>query len=309
MNVLKNLAVAGDQDVSTLGYLTWNSVPDKLVSYATLVQLFTLNGLDTGVIPKEVKPTDAFARAASVKRKLKISEDKQINYFCREVRNGKDKIVRHIVAETVDARGERLSYEPQAAIVTFDKNTLLPNGTSFDDVSREMLESIFRDYDIFKDHFDGNVVRSIVRKVLYTCSPTPVRPSGGVYFIPAKYEERLRALNIVIGELEKGEGYAVPVIKTQENTDMIRKKLADNLQSVLHETRSAVEDAKSGAKAKGYLTPILEEARKVVASYSDYADILSGDLKTMESTVKGINQAVNDLFIEIANMSVKKKDH
>ncbi|CAN7768232.1 hypothetical protein LJR153_007354 [Paenibacillus sp. LjRoot153] len=302
---LSTMAAVNGTENSMLGYLTWNSVGEQLVSHDKLVDLFTQYGLDIGMLPSGVRPQDAFRRATSKKRSITTQEGIRINYFAKEVIADKEKVIRHIVAETVDSKGVKLEYEPQAAILSFNKETHTINSFSFDKVAEEMTADMQRDYEKFRTHYEGNVLRSIVRRVLYSCSPTPVRPSGGVYFVPALHENKLKALNKVVGELENGEGFAVPMINTNENQDMVRSKLLENLTKVLIDTREAAEIAATGAKKKGELTVSLEQAKDVINAYQDYAGILSGDLNKMEDTVKGINTAVSDLFQAIAAMSKK----
>ena len=73
-------------------------------------------------MPNEIRPVDAFRRATKeVETSRNLGNGLQENYIVRDVYYDSAVAVRHIVKETVDSKGKRLSYNENEAILTLDK--------------------------------------------------------------------------------------------------------------------------------------------------------------------------------------------
>jgi len=103
--------------------------------------------------------------------------------------------VRHIVKEQVDSKGKRLSYYENEAVLSLEKKTeSMSFSADSSSYAWELCQEAVRQFDTFKNHHNGQAVRSMVQSILKTLSPTPVRPSGGVHFVPVAYDEELLKL-------------------------------------------------------------------------------------------------------------------
>lgn len=280
---LKNLAAVtktGDQTI--LGDLVWYTIGEQLVPRNVLAYKLQNAGIDEGFMPAEIRIPDAFRRATTaVEKKRETGYEEGIieNYLVREVSSDTKHILRLIVRETKDAKGKRLDYEPNVARITLDKTAGYFTWTSEPGIPEEMCREAEELYSIFQTHHDSRSIRSMVYKILASMAPTPVRPSGGVYFVPFKFESELKKLVSFLQSLEgNSEGFQVPLINTTENKDMIRKKLHDHIKQTLENLAYGLKDPSIN---KSRANPLLSDAKGVLDSFTLYQETLSEELLDM----------------------------
>ena len=165
------------------------------------------------------------------------------------------------------------------------------------------MEKHFNDDKLFiyydrRFHFKiSEITRNpVIMSILKSMAPTPVRPSGGVYFVPAQHTDRLEAMLRFVKLLDHGEGEKVPLIDTTDMRNLVTRKLLDHLR----ETLRACEEGVSNQLPKGQMKEILEHARQVAQDYVQYKAIITGDLKEMEELVAGIREKVSAALINMA---------
>lgn len=294
---LENMAAVQNpqQGGSHIGHLFWYSIGDDLYSRSLLEQTLVQLGLSLGFMPNEIRPVDAFRRATKeVGCSLNPSNGVTENYIVRDVYADTHVAIRHIVKETVDSRGKRLSYNENEAVLTLDKKAevihVAGDTTSY---TWKLCEEARRLFEIFRDNYNGQAVRGMVQGILKTLSPTPVRPSGGVYFIPAVHDEDLAKLVAFTSSFPKGEGFKIPVVNTEESVQMVERKVADHLDSILGQCRQAAADANL---SKGRLAELIDETKGVIAGYRDYETILSQQKQDMEARIQLIRDAMSILL-------------
>ncbi|MDT3417092.1 hypothetical protein QO009_002987 [Brevibacillus aydinogluensis] len=292
---LKNIAVVQDEnDGGLLGYLTWYSISESLFSRETLKDGLKNAGLGEEWMPKEIRLPDAFRRATKAIECKRYSDQEGIhyNFLIREVAYDDTMIQRNIVCETVDKNGRRLSYDPSAAILVLNKETGEIDVTSFNNIAEELAQDAVAHFHQFRDNYNSQAVRQLVYSVIKSTSATPVRPSGGIYFVPIRYESRLKSLCDFLNGLKDAKGIRVPVINTQEGKDMIREGLKDHLQSVLATIHNGIKEN----RPKHHLKPILEDAKKVVADFKEYEAILQDEVENMRVYIDLIRRQVKVLM-------------
>ncbi|NHN34818.1 DUF6744 family protein [Paenibacillus agricola] len=274
---------------SIIGYLTWFSVPDQVVTLEKLQDLFDECDLDKEHLPTKILVHHAFRRATQIKDKRKTEHaGVHENYITREVACNLDGIIRHIVCETVDTKGKRLKYEEDAAILILERKSEIVKYYGMNAYAKALAKQAAIEFELYKKTVSVQTLRSIVQSLLQTMAPTPVRPSGGVYFVPKKFEEQINNMNRFLSVLDKGEGRAIPLINDEENRDMIRGKLLDHIGG----TMDLCNKSLSGELKDHQVREVLDNAKRVLRDYTNYTSIISKDVTTMEDMIDQIRKSV-----------------
>ncbi|MFS0783461.1 DUF6744 family protein [Bacillus sp. 1P06AnD] len=288
-------AVPNDQYSSIIGYLTWYSVGDDLYNREDLRKNMLQNEVEEHYLPNPIRSADAFRRATKAIETKRFREEETAeeyrNYIIRDVVSTRNKIQRNIVVETVNQKGERLDYDPEGAKLYFDKKSDMFTFDAINPMAEELAEEAQRYFKCFLTHHNGASVRACVVNYLNELSPTPVRPSGGVYFVPIQYAASLRNIVHFVMDLPRGESHMIPLVNDEDNRQMIKDKVKDNLQKVLEQCRAAIHD--EGNKfQKGQVKGIVDDARRVVSQFKDYRELLKDTVSDLESSVELVRQSI-----------------
>jgi len=299
----------GEKNQSIIGYLSWYSVGEANYDRNELRKSFLSNDFEEGDLPNEIRATDAFRRATKdieMKRVETAQAGVYKNFIVRNVCNTDQIIQRNIVEETVDSKGQTLSYKQNEAILLFNKNTGIISKTIVNESSmaEELADEACKLFELYKTCHNGQAVRMAATDILKTMSPTPVRPSGGVYFIPAKHKNKLRRLVSFLNSLEKGEGFMIPLIRTDKNRDMLQQKILEHLQGTL---TSCQELAKQEKVPTAQFKILANEAKRVVADLADYREIVTEAQEKMDSYQELIIGAVEALLDRATEQSANNK--
>lgn len=283
MTSLKNLAaVEGGKEQDFLGYLCWYTIFELKISRTELEDKFIDAKVPLNYMPNHIAPVDAFRRATAKLEENRLpSQDKFVNYLVREVLCDKNGVVRHLVKETVDSKNVRLKYEKVGEII-FNRSTesirTIDCGTGEAADKLAKVEALYQD---FKNSYDSQHIRRIVRAILADMNPTAVRPSGGVYFVPEKYKEKLFALERLV-KLLGGEFFTMPVIDQENSKDMVYQKLKEQIKAEV----TKMADVLKGNASKAEVTKIIDTSKKMFAQISEYEDILNKNLSDLKSDVE-----------------------
>jgi hypothetical protein len=296
LEALENMTAVNTQagDVH-IGHLFWYSIGDDLYGRNLLEQNLVQNALSIGFMPKEIRLYDAFRRATKeIETKVNLGNGVCENYMIRDVYNDTYTAIRHIVKERVDSQGQRLSYSENEAIITLDRNTGEMSYTAdLNSYARELSNEAKRLLELFRNYHNGQAVHGMVQNILKTLSPTPVRPSGGVYFVPASYDEELQKLTGFCSAFPKGEGFKIQVVNSAESLKMVEQKVSDHLESIYGQCKQAVADS---SVSKPRVSDIIGEAKRVIAGYKNYEGILSQKKEEMEARILLIRDSVSILL-------------
>jgi hypothetical protein len=292
---LENLAAQKKITSEIIGYLFWYTVSDVQKSYEDLEELFQKCGIDFSWMPSRIRAVDAFRRATSSVYLKGISYGKfYYNVLIRDVSCDTSSVTKHIVVETVDEKGKRLDYYPNCGELVFERKTEYLNIAVWD--SRfagvhEVAEKVKELYDRTRIFYEGRHLREVVLNILKSMAPTPVRPSGGVYFVPVKFENSLQRLAGLIKMFgQNSEAYMMPLIDTTEARDMLREKIMEQLMKASEE----IEDvAKENSKSKAY--EVIKNAESLVSDFKEYKKLLSADAFSMEMTAQELEEKAEAL--------------
>lgn len=296
-SILKDVVAVPSSQGDAIGFLTWNSLSNMLITPDELKQKLVDSGLGAGWMPKDIRLPDAFRRATSEKFKREVAPGVYENYMFREVASTSAFVQRNLVCETKDTKGRRLNYVPDAGAIVLDRKTEKVETSYISSMAQQLVNNAALQFDIYKNNYGSTTLRTLITGVLRSMSPTPVRPSGGVYFIPAQFEGNLDALVRFVVSLEKGEAEKVPVMNTMDMKNMITRKLLDHLRGTL----AACENGVANQLKKNELKAILEDAKTVVSNVKDYEAIVTGDLQEMEAYVALIREKVADALKNMAD--------
>lgn len=297
------VAVKDDESSQVMGYLTWYSVGEDLYFREELRKKLLLSGIEEKYLPKAIRPSDAYRRATKVietKRYREVETTKNYkNYIIRDVVSTGDKLQRNIVIETVNQAGERLDYDTEGAKMYFDKKSNQFTFIANDDHAEELAEEAQKYFELFCRAHNGATVRASVVNFMNTLAPTPVRPSGGVYFVPIKYVAELRKLVNYVSSLSKGEAYMIPLVDDNENRMMIRDKVKEHLDKIIQQCRIAIADDE-GKLQKGQITALIDEARRTVAQFKDYKELLNDTVADLDNSVEIVRNSINSILQKVA---------
>lgn len=287
-------AVQNDSNSSIIGYLTWYSIGDDLYNRESLRKELLRNGIEEEYLPNPIRPTDAFRRATKAIETKRFREEEAAkeykNYIIRDVVSNGSKLQRNIVVETVNQAGERLDYNSEGAKLFFDKKMEQFTFAANDEMAEELAEEAQKHYECFLNHHNGASVRGGVVHYLNQLSPTPVRPSGGVYFVPVQHSDKLRNLVNFVSNLPRGESHMIPLVNDEDNRQMVKDKVKDNLEKILDQCRYALQEDNKLQKAQ--VRNIIEEARRIVKQFKDYRVLLNDTITDLESSVDLVSQSI-----------------
>lgn len=276
-----------------IGHLMWYSVGNQLIERDELERKLASAGLDEGWMPNPIQAHGAFRRATSEIQTKRSTAQAGVheNYLVREVYYDKDMVQRNVVVETVDQKGKRLNYDSQAAVITLDKKTQNISVVSTNPTAEELAREAEQRFYLYRDHHSAQHIRAMLANILKSLAPTPVRPSGGVYFVPSSHEDGLRKLCRFASSLENSEGFMVPLVNTMDNRQMVNQKLKEHFERIIKECGSASDDLK-----KWQVKQIVEDARQAITNYKDYRSLVSDDFEAMETYIGNIRVQVARLM-------------
>lgn len=251
------VAVSDDTNVQPLGYLIWFSVPDDAVHLRTLKKTLAVNGLPPTLAPKDTKAIHTFKRAMREQEGRKRDNGHIIETTVALVEETMDDCVYQISRLKRDLN-ERVVDYPKAMRVVFNKGT---EELSFNPLkgvpvleTLPMEEEITSFYEQNATKVTGARVRGVIRNFIRD-EPDEARDidglsgenlrgkAGGIYFVPAKHAEQVKALSEFLHELYKGKGYlhAVPLADGASERDLVRRHHVANTRAEMLEAITEVK--------------------------------------------------------------------
>lgn len=291
---LRNLVAVQAEPQEYLGYLAWYTVAECQIRREALAEALRAAGLEETWLPPEIRPADAFRRATREIERKNVPDPARpgvfYNFLVREVASEPHEVQRNLVRETVDARGRRLAYEPEEGVLVLDRRQSRITARAATEEARRLCREAVDLYEIHRTHHDARAVRRMVQAILSGMAPVPVRPSGGVYFVPAKYGDDLSRLMVFLKGLGgRSEGFSVPVVDTAEARDMVRLKLRHNLEDTV---ASLARTLRRGDADRREVSAALDQARAALGRFREYRQVLEEELADMADLVRFIeNQA------------------
>lgn len=300
LNLDNVAAVQNSNNSELLGHLFWYSIGKQLIKREDLRDLLLDCGIDEGFMPKKIRAVDAFRRATQEAKCKKPTQVPGVykNYFVRDIYSDRDMIQRNIVVETVDQNGKKLDYDSDEGVVKMDKATkTLITENQNNPTILDMIQEINERFHLYKELHSSQHLRVMVMGILKSLAPTPVRPNGGIYFVPESQTSGLNKLVRLCNMLNDSEGFKVAVVDSADNKNMVNKKLQDQADEIL-------QAAKNGRDLrKSQLVDLINLTNDTIKGYRNYREEIFTNKEILEEKILSAKSAAEQLLSE---MRVKK---
>jgi hypothetical protein len=281
--------------IDWLGSLVWSTITESSVTADQLSAAAKAAGIPEKYLPGPAHPKDAMRRAAKAAEAAKVpaGQGRFVNIMARQVAQTPTGLVYRLVRELVNAENRRLDYR-QVAELVLEGDLLTWTGVDrLEDADREAAARAIDAYDRHRTTFDGIALRRCIGEVLRDCDPVSVRPSGGVVFVPMRYDATVEALRRFVDEIapygttagHESVLRSVPVVDATEQRAMVKESLEDQVAAeaaaILDDVRKAVA-GKVTSKAAAAFVARVQELRAMAGTYEE---VLRTKLTDLEATV------------------------
>ena len=276
-----------------LGVIVSYTIGDMRVPRDALEEAFEKYNIPKDYLPNEIRATDAFRKASkSIEDKQKVYNEKgeliyQRSILVRDLLFSQTMNIRKIVEEVRDVKSRKLIYDADVGNITFyKKNNTLKVDIIRDEYSflKDLLEERYQE---FLNFYDGNRIRYMVRQFLMDREPIIVRPHGGTYFIPAKYQDEVERLGEMINDLASRFAASLwdtiyivtPFVDIEKNRELLKLRwdlfVKNKCLELYEEISKLMEEGKYDREtARRYE----QEINKLIESTRRYEDILQKQL-------------------------------
>lgn len=295
----------GDLDDSVLlGRIVLFTITDQPITRAVLESRFLALGLNTNMLPPEIKPIDAFKKATSeAKDKYPLPGGREAIVLCREVTANTEYVRRQITREVKDSKARQLSYSkaidctfyrarvastnggPQRAVKGSERVQIKIDPTNLDPVELTAVQQIAKNiedrYKQYYDYLDGNRIRATVRDYLKHLNAIEIK--GGVYFVHVSHSDELQRLQTLVDGLGGGcMMHSIPLVDIERERKMValafEREASQSLQEIANEVRSLQATRKSispaaYAKIKERYDDVIEKANEHMTTLQVSHDI------------------------------------
>ena len=283
--------LAGLPQESFIGSLIWFSIAGVIdrtdgkkstipirVTRDLLVKWFDELDLNPAFLPPPISRSNAFRAATSdMERTYALPEEGvSANLLMREVLYDTERVVRHVILETRDRRGAKLTYDKVASITFFrgDKNArgTAASGEQYKcriadgleqihlDAIKALLDDLQTRFNDLSTSLQSQAIRAVIRNYVTHLNAIPVKPSGGLYFIHNTRQRHLDSLQELVSRIGQGSTFSqCPLIDTSAQREMLSSAFEDDVEDevrLLLEDLSEIQDkAKKKNQRTGYVTP------------------------------------------------------
>ncbi|NUU75767.1 DUF6744 family protein [Paenibacillus xylanilyticus] len=307
LEMAQEITAVGMEDkdnVELMGYLVWYSIGLKLIDRNVLESHVRVSGIDEDLLPGQIRIPDAFRRSTKAIESKQAAEDgkRSERILVREIVNDSERIVRSIVREVIDPQqDEKLQYNTNEAVITFERDIRLLHSDIINPDIKPLVDRVQELFVQYQTTHDDSAVRHMCISSIKNMSPVMVKTSGGVYFIPIKHEETLRAFVRFVNLLECSSAYMIPLIKTKDTMDLVRTATVSQLNSALTNLRNAYENRESLTPSE--ISSIVNETNLSFDVIQDYQGLLTSDLQEMNSSITDMKRMLH----AVSSLKSKRK--
>lgn len=263
-------------------------------------------------LPGFPRDHDVYRRVTKDAERRKVPhnghQDQFENWLVRDVASrGENVITRRIVCEVVDPAGRKLAYAQVADIEFVRPQVGQTNGTVWNVPSRlnfvwldgnneishptakAIMAEVAVQFSKWRGKLGDQAMRQWIRRTILDMGATPVRPSGGIYFLEEKFADQVEALEAFCAEVlpQGGECHSVEIPDNDKQREMIRRSIEQETIGLIE--RKMVEIAeirKSGKLTPDKYTEMLIEISEVQKKVGGYKGLLEKDLSALESRLE-----------------------
>jgi hypothetical protein len=189
----------------------------------------------------------------------------------------------------VDSKNVRLEYAKVGEITFYRDYEQIRVGDYGAGEKLAKVEDLFNEY---KESYDGQHIRRVVRTILADMNPAAVRPSGGVYFVPQKYQGQLLALEKLVRSLD-GEFFTMPVVDQEKSRDMLYRKFKEQVEQSIVQMKDVLQ---SGKTSKAEMVKIIDSSKKMFEQIKEYEELLNRNLADLKVGVDVLKEQIITLL-------------
>jgi len=304
----------GGEKVPILGHLIWYSVKESRIKIEDMRRLFAQIGLPADFLPEEPSNINAYKRATtelSEEVEVKLDQNRTAVYMVRLTAKSDEEIVKSIIKEVRDAGDKRLSYE-EIGRVHFDKDTEDVRYYDLQPDSQPIITQIKQLYETYRTYLTGKQIRAMFHEIIQSMSPTLVRPSGAVYFIPYVHADMVQKMEVLSKELAnfgitdfQSAFESIPLIDADKTRALVELRFEE--QNTRDVDKTLVELAKllqgSDATVKT-AAKYVEQVKMSKETISKYEGLLNKEMSIARMKVEVLDQQVQKLVDKVAQRQI-----
>jgi hypothetical protein len=264
-------------------------------------------------IPEEPSKINAFKRATtelSEETEVDIGEGKHAVYMVRLAAKTDDEIVKSIVKEVRDASKKALTSEDYAEIgrVHFDKDTEDVMYYDLQPDSQPITTQIRQLYETYCSYLTGKQIRVMFHEIIKSMSPTLVRPSGAVYFIPYVHAEMVQKMEVLSKELAaygitdyESAFESIPLIDADKTRALVEVRFEEqntrDVDRTLVELSKLLQGTDTTTKTAAKYVEMVQSSKETI---SRYEGLLNKEMSIARMKVEVLDQQVRRLVEKVA---------
>ena len=304
----------GGEKVPVLGHLIWYSVKESRIKITDLRRIFTQIGISPDFIPEETSKINAFKRATSElseEVEVEIEPGKTAVYMVRLKAKSDDELVKSIIKEIRDSTNKTLDYK-EIGRAHFDKDTEEVRYFDLEPDSQPITTQIKQLYSTYCSYLTGKQIRAVFHEIIQSMSPTLVRPSGAVYFIPYAHADMVQKMEVLSKELGafgitdfESAFESIPLIDADKTRALVEVRFEE--QNTRDADRTLVElskmlqgtDATPKTAAK-----YVEQVKAAKENIARYEGLLNKEMSVARMKVEVLDGQVQKLIEKIAQQPI-----
>lgn len=267
--LVSTIESAANQGPEMLGCLVYWSLSDTecRIKPATLEALFDGVGLDKDAwFPPHIKATVAFRKT------LREAKRSSRAVLLRAIADNAKHIVYGVVTESVDEANEDLEYAVPARLI-FNKETESVH-TKGHHPTVQHIKDMYDGY--LEDFVSWDVRRMLTRNIAHSMRSIPLRPSGGVYFAPARWLPEVLKHQQIVDQIPGCEMTVIRVAAGENNEHNLGRNTKVALRGELEAVKAQIEAFKTGKSPRAStLERRVAEFKELKQRAEMYASMLS----------------------------------
>jgi hypothetical protein len=300
----------GGEKVPILGNLIWYSIKESRIKIEDMRNLFAQIKIPTDFLPEEPSKINAFKRATT-----ELSEEVEVDlgqgmtavYMIRLTAKSDDEIVKSLIKEVRDASNKKLSYE-EIGRVHFDKDTEDVRYYDLKPDSQPIITQIKQMYETYCVYLTGKQIRVMIHEIIKSMSPTLVRPSGAVYFIPYVHAEMVQKMEVLSKELAaygitdyESAFESIPLIDADKTRALVEVRFEEqntrDVDRTLVELSKLLQGTDTTTKTAAKYVEQVRTSKEIITKYEG---LLNKEMSIARMKVEVLDQQVQKLVEKVA---------
>jgi hypothetical protein len=278
-------------DATLLGRIAWFSVFDTTLPHTDLLAAMRSAGVDISFAPKVPADVDVFRRVttAAQSKRHQNGDGTYSNVLVRDVAADDHKVLRRLVVETVDAKGQRLNYT-EAYDLVYDKSNsrmFTTRLTAESTIADSLVSGIVANYVARRGTINAEALRNLIGKVFTAAHSTGLRPTGAVYFTPAATAHLVEGLARLADLIPTMTVHTLPLVDEDgRQAEMVRGAVIDESVVELDAMLAEGKDMLSAGATPRRAAQLLARGKQMRAKAVAYSELLDDNLATMAARLE-----------------------